>query len=158
MRYRVVIALAALALFVVFAACRPAVAETVHGYVYVTGASSVRLTYKSQPHECRVTLQLPARPVAQPPANDDRSPLANATSIKVTVSDPFDNCTHYIHTWQPATFDPADPDHPDIDWPAGRPSIIDILLYATVAILTGRYALGRIRARWARTHRTVQDT
>lgn len=149
---RVVVAL------VVLAAGQPAAAETVRGYVYVTAASYVRTTYKSEPHKCWVTVQLPATPVAQPPANGDRSLLANATSIGVTVSDPFDNCTHYIHTWQRATFDPAHRDHVEIDWPAGRPSILDILIYVALAILIGRYALGRVRARRAGARHTVQRT
>jgi len=131
----------------VLAPARPAAAETVRSYVYVTAVSYVPTTHKSQPNKCWVTVQLPATLVARPPANDDRSLLANATSIGVTVADPFDNCMDYIHTWQPATFDPAHRDHVEIDWPAGRPSIFDILIGVALVVLVGRYVLGRVRAR-----------
>jgi hypothetical protein len=150
---RVVVALAAV---VVLTAGRPAAAATVRGYVYVTAASGVRKTYRNQAEECWVTVQLPATPVAQPPANDDRSPLANATSAGVTVADPFDNCTDYIHTWQLATFDPADRHHVKLDWPAGKPSIVLVIIAGALVILVGGYGLGRLRARRARNQRTVQ--
>lgn len=150
---RVVVALVA---FVVLAASRPAAAETVRSYAYVTAASGVVKTHKSQPNQCWVTVQLPATPIAQPPANGDLTLLANATRVGVTVADPFDNCTDYIHTWQLATFDPAQRDRVKLDWPAGKPSIVLVIIAAAVVILAGGYALGRLRARRARDRRTVQ--
>lgn len=146
----------ALVVVVVLAASRPAAAETVRGYVYVNAASYVRTTHRSQANECWVTVRVPATAVAQPPASDDLSPLAHATRIGVTVSDPFDNCTDYIHTWQLATYDPARRDHVDIDWPAGRPSIVLILIGVALVIVIGGYGLGRARARRARARRSVQ--
>jgi hypothetical protein len=149
---RSVVALAALAV----AASRPAAADTVHGYVYVNAASSVRTTHKSQSSECWVTVRVPVTPVAQPPVNNDPSLLAHATRVGVTVSDPWDNCTDYIHSWQLATYDPAHRDHIDLDWPAGRPSIIEILIFVALAIIIGGYAISRVRERRARARRTVQ--
>ena len=156
MSERVLVTLVGLVGLAVLASGRPAAAETVRGYAYVTAASSVRITHKSQPSECWVTVQLPATPLAQPPANDDRSALAAATRVGVTVADPFDNCTDYVHTWQLATFDPAHRDHVELAWPAGRPSIISILVFIALTVLIGGYAVGRVRARRARTRRTVE--
>lgn len=150
---RVLVTLVGLA---ILATARPAAAATVRSYAYVTAASGVRKTHKSQANECWVTVQLPATPIAQPPANDDRSPLANATSAGVTVADPFDNCADYIHTWQLATFDPAHRDHVELDWPAGRPSIILVLILGAVVILGAGYAIRRARARRTAARRTVE--
>jgi len=152
MSKRVLVTLVGLA---VLAFSWPAAAETVRGYAYITAATGVRKTRRSQADECWVTVQLPATPLAQPPASDDLSALAAATRVGVTVSDPFNNCTDYVHTWQLATFDPAHRDHVELAWPAGRPSIISILVFIALAILIGGYALGRVRARRARTRRTV---
>lgn len=156
MSERVLVTLVTLVGLAVLAAGRPAAAETVRGYAYITAATSVRKTHKSQANECWVTVQLPATPLAQPPANDDRSALAAATRVGVTVADPFDNCTDYVHTWQLATFDPAHRDHVELEWPAGRPSIILVLIFAALAVLVGGYAVGRVRARRARNRRTVE--
>lgn len=141
---RVLVTLVGLA---ILAAGRPAAADPVRSYAYVTAANSVRRTYKSQPSECWVTVQLPATPIAQLPTTADPALLATATRADVKVSDPFDNCTDYIHTWQPATFDPAHRDRIELEWPAGRPSILEMILIAAVVILVGGYAFRRARER-----------
>lgn len=150
---RVLVTLVGLA---ILAAARPAAADPARSYAYVTAAKSVRQTHKSQASECWVTVQLPATLVAQPPTAADPALLATATRADVKVSDPFDNCTDYIHTWQLATFDPAHRDHVDLDWPSGRPSIIYMILIAAAVILSGGYAFRRARERRAAARRTVQ--
>ena len=106
-------------------------ADRVHSFAYIThvDAESRPTSTTSGPDRCNVYALVPNAIVTTRPRDGDRSLLA-AGSHKVTnrVKDPNDHCKDYLNTWQPVTFDPADPGDADIDWPQGAMSWVDILL------------------------------
>jgi hypothetical protein len=116
-----------------------------NSWAYVVAAEHVKGSYKHPSNDCRVTAKVPQRRPASAPAPGDESSLRDAETFTELVSDPFEHCEDFVHTWQVVTF-PSGSSPSFVSWPLGPVNFS--FLFAGFALL---FALGALA--WQRLRR-----